>query len=995
MNTTNNQQEHKVTKPRIKVRQACDNCRKRKLKCTGKQPCSTCEAYSCDCIYSEKTTKRKKRTTKKKPSVTNPNSFINALSNAPLKLEIPQSNTFEDGTPNTYVPKSSTGSFSEITSLGTVDMLMPPIIKGDNALYEDDEDFQNELNSLETTFLQLKSLSSTPDDTILNILNELENKIKKLVDERKPQIDQNKVALYQNSSTKSLETNLLKNKYSDTIHLTRFAIFSGSKSEDQYTNPGQPLIDEMFGLYSPFQIFSFQGIGYSYQEHLKGCKVGSISKDVKETLYLVLRFFDMCFLRISENSFSITNPLENYLKMKNIPVSASNTPSSTASTGIVENSSIASILINKLPQPFVLSNTGVSTDHLLSLLNDNYSMFRTLLDMYDKHKKTFDEYMIEMTSGEKLNCSYSFSNNETNTLLNFLDGEQLLLSLCYSYYNSTVHGFVSSDFQMSYLEELVRFISIEYWQQNYFAMDKVLSVALDKAMCAGLSRWEFYVGLDEQVAEKRRTLWWKLYYYEKVIASKRGIPSRINENVMNCLLPKNFRDAGFLDNREFIEKVTFVPRNAVFEKMSIKTIANYGELAILQIVSKFSNDVLFNERYTSIRNSSIPALAKVKLFKEVIEKFNEVILKFEAIKEQTSNLFEIATMSSDELRNFMTREEINTARTYSLIYEDSLAKLLSTIDNLEARLSCRPYTKFQMAYVKRNYEMILSCWKRINRIVLNFEDSYFCVKTLFFYGTISVFMVMKIEDYAVAMEQEDVFSLMKVWNKLSSFHIIAKNEDYPQVSDSSLFKNFSRGLSFVSLSCRLTILKYCKSNSIEISDFVKAFQQSEPTLYAIPKMILDTKSLAYRYLLKPVEKSGFHLKFHKMLEASFGQKNSLSTSNNIQHNCGMGFSRETSKPNTPAYNALKGERFSDTNEQSPSANPGMKFSNETGYTETQSSYFIPNFQHVGLEQPRLDSFLDPDAFFSSYNLGTLDEFVNSDMTDLCNILWSDLYPDVF
>ena len=41
----------RVRKPRSKVSKACDNCRKRKIKCNGKFPCASCEIYLCECTF--------------------------------------------------------------------------------------------------------------------------------------------------------------------------------------------------------------------------------------------------------------------------------------------------------------------------------------------------------------------------------------------------------------------------------------------------------------------------------------------------------------------------------------------------------------------------------------------------------------------------------------------------------------------------------------------------------------------------------------------------------------------------------------------------------------------------------------------------------------------------------------------------------------------------------------------------------------------------------
>ncbi|KAI9751972.1 MAG: hypothetical protein M4579_005808 [Chaenotheca gracillima] len=59
------QQQHQSSKPsapmqkRRRVTRACDECRRKKIKCDGKQPCTHCTVYSYDCTYDQPSNRRR------------------------------------------------------------------------------------------------------------------------------------------------------------------------------------------------------------------------------------------------------------------------------------------------------------------------------------------------------------------------------------------------------------------------------------------------------------------------------------------------------------------------------------------------------------------------------------------------------------------------------------------------------------------------------------------------------------------------------------------------------------------------------------------------------------------------------------------------------------------------------------------------------------------------------------------------------------------------
>ncbi|CAL3964880.1 hypothetical protein PZA11_002220 [Diplocarpon coronariae] len=60
--TSHRQQEPASLQKRRRVTRACDECRRKKIKCDGKQPCTHCVVYSYDCTYNQPSNRRRNPT---------------------------------------------------------------------------------------------------------------------------------------------------------------------------------------------------------------------------------------------------------------------------------------------------------------------------------------------------------------------------------------------------------------------------------------------------------------------------------------------------------------------------------------------------------------------------------------------------------------------------------------------------------------------------------------------------------------------------------------------------------------------------------------------------------------------------------------------------------------------------------------------------------------------------------------------------------------------
>ena len=188
-------------------------------------------------------------------------------------------------------------------------------------------------------------------------------------------------------------------------------------------------------------------------------------------------------------------------------------------------------------------------------------------------------------------------------------------------------------------------------------------------------------------------------------------------------------------------------------------------------------------------------------------------------------------------------------------------------------------------------------------------------------------------------------------------------------------------------------------------------------------VILDYKSHIYKYLLEAVQKSGLHLNVKQMLEndkkfMNLKKIQSLKESSFVNSN-------EPQMPVPIHYNAVKLYPATLLQPISPSKNmsptdhpplPSIKTITTPNVMNTLSPltttspqarspqppqellYQLPDQElqaEIQTQTPFLFSSIDNNPS-KSYNLGTLEEFVNNtDLNDLYSVLWNDNIPDSY
>ncbi|QLL32919.1 hypothetical protein HG536_0D04410 [Torulaspora globosa] len=1043
---------------RSKVTKACENCRRRKIKCTGKHPCSNCVTYQCECVYksgavptvnigqtkpssaeklglsvsSENSTEANVSESEKTGSTDaskpgdqklrskNPSdaAFDPVLDCVFDNTECMGSDINGTGLPTKEEHRDTNGNNavngsdhmdSTKTDLASLKTYHP--VEGFNGLYEDDMDFQESISELQCVLKKLVSMRSS-NPHVKRAVAELSERAESLIENWEPKFSCDKY--YETfkdafEQSKSVETHLMKNKYYDQVFLSTYSVWTDASKKSSSENPffrNQPLVDELFGLYSPLQGLSLRGIGFFFQQ----CTSGSESKEeiiqLKESLYLLLRFFDICVDQMNRSCVSIANPLESYIQRRNlmdcIPVPATNgvSPSSSNCRDLI------SIVIDRLPQPFVKRLTDISNEELRQVMYDDFAMFNLVLKMYGHHKKGFESLMMKITKRQKKDSPTAHcSSSDREDFIHFCEEEELLLALCYNYYNSTMYHVNEFVANLNYFEALLTLLEIQKWLDEFYSFEKVLGVAMRYAYDIGLSRWEHYVGLDEETAERRRKCWWRLYTTEKLYCFKKGKQSSIDDAKMNCLLTSEFRSLGFSDNKDFLSKVLTTSRGWAFDNMSIQDLKFYGECAISQVVSHFYATVLYSERYTSIKNTAKPPILKERLVKEVFQKLHLLKAQFDAIKEQTKKLFEVASSSADGSMNmFLAKDERSLAARYALFHGCFFFTVSTSAYNLIARLLTDTTSVSRIDQYTKCASFLRQSWREMTRLVLSLDDDYTVSRTFDSYGVVCMPLISRAFcDVSLARTSEDLVSLLNIFKRLQDITIFHENKDNEFVASSNAYGSYIRFLTFLAINIHGMMLSYMRLNNITRDNLFQEVEQMAPNVADLPPLILNPKSAIYEPLMKPVQASGFHLKVHSMLERDgkytkspnaypktafqlmpirnheiasigrFGSPGDMSSPREIS-------SKESPYPTLPSIRSL-----TDVEQGS------VQFSEKTPHIDSQQfkPTNSPNQERLQHASPK-----NLGLPYTGYNLGTLDEFIsNGDLNDLYKVLWSDLYTE--
>ena len=511
-----------------KVFRACKSCRKRKIKCSGTQPCSNCEVYKCVCEYEARN----------------------------LQTRLP--------------------------------------------FYNDNNDILQKIDALHASVEGLKKATSEGSSGLDELLK-LDADLNAFRSKLAITVNSETVSEYEDASP--IERQLLN---TDSISFTKYDTCHFSKLSRQP-------VSSRFGLYSPILSLSVRGVSWMINVLLSYADDAS----TRESMDLLSRFFDSSTVDF-QSSFKLwLSPLDFYLQVYHPGQS-------------LDRNQLVQEIFNSIPVDLRLQCGDLpKLDNL-----HPYRAFRYSIQLLTRHHK-----MLFERAQDVRNLSHTFEY--------FTKYEELISILCVEFFQRSLFTELHN---VDYIESLLSMVENRYWIEETFTIGKVISAIARLSQDSGLSRWEYYLGCNEETADKRRRLWWDCCRWDSWYSVTTGKQPLIDLEMAACLLPRGVMQLGVDDSMDY-DALVF---HAKLESASVENVVCFGYILLSKIVGSFFSTLLYHRKFTNYRLYSghqsldpegivTELVSRVAHFKAVFEKMADKFAPFFEANLHEDSVFELFT----------------------------------------------------------------------------------------------------------------------------------------------------------------------------------------------------------------------------------------------------------------------------------------------------------------------------------------------------------------
>lgn len=785
-----------------------------------------------------------------------------------------------------------------------------------SGVYEDDSGILQQISRLTESIQSLKSLP--PSAHVTCAIEQIYEQLKEIESNWRPAVRINAICNASATAT-SLETRLMINKYSEDVSLTRFSTIQPSPviSRVSVLNQ-QPVVDDMFGLYSPGLLLSVRGIGYLFKSFFDpGVKM---AREYKTTLYLMLRFFDTCFHYLDLAVKSWSEPLKSHFIM--IP------------KDMLSHTDLIKYLVDQVPLAVKKKTEAVYPAF------PQPASFEERLPMFHWVVRLMNTLHLE-TSGDCLDIE------ENGLKMPFVKDliriKEAISILSFEYLNLTMHTPVGD---LDFFESLLILIKHQYWIGEYHLFYQLLSLATGYAQNLGIHRWEFYVGMDEEMAEKRRCLWWKCYFWDKLFSIHTGKQAIICEAFVNCLLPKYFQQLGILDAEEFLAKVTTMNENL---EGSGKDLILYFVVALSLIVGDFFDGVLYNKKYTNFRNQAKPHSLRERLVKDLVKDVNIFISRFDAIERQSHVLSKFSV--NPENSTTLSPEEIEfsiQAAGVSSVLQFAVSVCLGSVEHLFARFKVGEFPDIAAEAISGYKKRVYGSWKLVMD-AMGRRSVHLVWQTM---NPGCVLFLTILTDVFTQHNQHAIDDIILVLKAARNLDLLGYFEDpTDEVGSSRVLRQLTKGRTFLHILVRISLQLFMRTSHIPMSDMLSMIADRDMSLVSLAENILDGTNRNFGKCFVARERTSVHLHIERSLEQE---------------------QRMGSLPSAPLESSTDFSQTKSTHSNTP-------FTDVKDHALDGKACTADSKEAVGPPSPQL-----------SLNLGTLDDFLNCGEDDLYTKLWSDI-----
>ncbi|CAI4503584.1 AEL_collapsed_G0021760.mRNA.1.CDS.1 [Saccharomyces cerevisiae] len=387
------------------------------------------------------------------------------------------------------------------------------MIKGDEgnlSFYKQDDHILEQIKILKKSIDILEKLKLsvvTSSEYATNAIADINRQLETLLSFQHVNINSESVRTYKDNG--ALENQLLDGNYVAFDAFSTFENVSKGKA-----------VDDIFGLYSPISVMSPKGICWLIQQLI----VKSREKDTEETVYILLKFLDA---GSSSYKWELIAPVYR-LQFILIEFFGCKVPFTRNETLKEAIDAIPPSLRSELKE-----EGGNS-------IQDSRKLFMYCVKLLGKH----------FTSSRHLL-------RNINIFEQFFQVEELLSTLCYTFLeNSLNFRLLDAEF----LHDLLCFVKQRHWKDNSFIIGGVIAPLCRQVQDLGLSRWEYYLGMNEEHANPLREIWWDTYWWDKWYVVVTGKLPMIDSSTVTCLLPQQIMRLGVDDamsSWQMLERVDF------------------------------------------------------------------------------------------------------------------------------------------------------------------------------------------------------------------------------------------------------------------------------------------------------------------------------------------------------------------------------------------------------------------------------------------------------
>ncbi|CAI4448043.1 CCT_1a_G0016520.mRNA.1.CDS.1 [Saccharomyces cerevisiae] len=184
------------------------------------------------------------------------------------------------------------------------------------------------------------------------------------------------------------------------------------------------------------------------------------------------------------------------------------------------------------------------------------------------------------------------------------------------HFTSSRHLLLDAEF----LHDLLCFVKQRHWKDNSFIIGGVIASLCRQVQDLGLSRWEYYLGMNEEHANYLREIWWDTYWWDKWYVVVTGKLPMIDSSTVTCLLPQQIMRLGVDDamsSWQMLERVDFTYG-------SLKDHIMFGYIVLSISINDVFSNVLYNRKFTDYRMFSGITALDFKVVEELLTRINGI-----------------------------------------------------------------------------------------------------------------------------------------------------------------------------------------------------------------------------------------------------------------------------------------------------------------------------------------------------------------------------------